>query len=301
MSPALAALAVTVAVGLELAVGEPPTRAHPVAWFGRVAGTVDREWSHPRAVGLIVAVLYPMLAAFVMAGAIVVALLVHPIAGVVAAGLTLFVSTSLRMLLEVAEEVIAESDRNLAGARQRLLALAGRDSHGLSAGEVRSAAVESAAENLADGLVAPLFAFAVLAPLSLPLAAGGAVWVKAVNTLDSMLGYPGTVHGTASARLDDLVMWLPARASAVLISLAARRPGALLRARQWAGEAPSPNSGWPMATLAAVVQVRLEKRGVYVLNPTAELPTSEESGRAVRIVALAGGLSYLLAGVIAWS
>lgn len=298
MSLALAALAL--AVGLEFAVGEPPTRAHPVAWFGRAVGRADREWTRPRATGLAVALFLPAVAAGAVGAAVAVALLVHPFAGVLAAGLALFVSTSLRMLLETARTVIGETERDLASARESVLALAGRDAEALSAGEIRSAATESAAENLADGLVAPLFAFALLAPLSLSLAAGGAVWVKAVNTLDSMLGYPEKTHGTASARLDDFVMWLPARVSAALLALGASQPRALRQAREWADAPPSPNSGWPMATLAAVLDCRLEKPGVYVLNPSKGLPTVEEARRGVRIVALSGALSYLLAGAILW-
>lgn len=298
MSLALAALAL--AVGLELVWGEPPAKTHPVAWFGRLVGRTDREWARPRAAGLAVALVLPALAAGAVVGVVALAASLGPFAAVIAAGLALFVSTSLRMLLDVARDVIAESERDLAGAREAVRALAGRDPHELSAGEIRSAAVESAAENLADGLVAPLSAFALLVPFSLSLAAGGAAWVKAVNTLDSMLGYPEKTHGTASARLDDLVMWLPARASAVLIAAAARNPGALARAREWAGAPPSPNSGRPMATFAAVLDVRLEKPGVYVLNSEGELPTVSEARRGVRVVALAGALAYLLVGVLVW-
>lgn len=299
MSAGIAALAL--AVGLELAVGEPPRRAHPVAWFGRLVERADREWSRPGAAGLAVALSLPLLAAGTVAGLVALAGRLDPFVGIVAAGFALFASTSLRMLLEVARDVIAESERDLAGAREAVPALAGRDPHELSAGELRSAAVESSAENLADGLVAPLSAFALFAPFSLSLAAGGAAWVKAVNTLDSMLGYPGKPHGTASARLDDAVMWLPARASAVLLALAGGRPGALVRAREWADAPPSPNSGWPMATLSTILGVRLEKPGTYVLNPSRELPTVPEARRGVRIVALAGALTYLSAGAIAWS
>ncbi|MCL7416317.1 MAG: adenosylcobinamide-phosphate synthase CbiB [Halalkalicoccus sp.] len=298
MSLGLAALAL--AVGLELAFGEPPARVHPVAWFGRAVERVDREWTHPRAVGLAVALLLPALAAGAVAGVVSLAASLDPLLGVVAAGLALFVSTSLRMLLDVTKAVIAESERDLAEARESVRALAGRSAAELSAGELRSAAVESSAENLADGLVAPLSAFALLAPLSLSLAAGGAIWVKAVNTLDSMLGYPEKSHGTASARLDDCVMWLPARASALLLALAGANPGALLQAREWARAPPSPNSGWPMATLAAVLGVRLEKPGVYVLNRSRGLPTVAKARRGVRTVALAGALAYLLSGVLAW-
>jgi adenosylcobinamide-phosphate synthase len=298
MNLALAALALT--VGLELAFGEPPARAHPVAWFGRAVEYVDHEWAHPRVAGFVVVFVLPLLAASVVVFSVFLTTLIHPVVGIITVGLALFSATSLRMLIEIAHEVIVESERDTEHARELLLALAGRDASELTPKEIRSAATESAAENLADGLVAPLFAFSLLAPVSLPLAAGGAVWVKSVNTLDSMLGYPEKPHGSASARLDDLVMWGSARASALLIALSSAKPRALTRAREWAKAPPSPNSGWPMATLASVLDCRLEKPGVYVLNPSKELPTAPEARHGVRVVALSGVLSYLLAGVALW-
>jgi adenosylcobinamide-phosphate synthase len=291
---------VALAAGLELAFGEPPERAHPVTWFGRAVSSADREWSRSRLAGGAVALAAPLLAAGAVGGAVAFAGSAHAALGAVAAGLALFSATSLRMLLEVSRDVIAGTERDLKTARGDLRALAGRDAGDFSPGEVRSAAVESAAENLADGLVAPLGAFAVCAPVSLALAAGAAAWVKAVNTLDSTLGYPSKPHGAASARLDDLVMWFPARASALLIGLAARRPVAPIRARRWARTPPSPNSGWPMATLASVLGVRLEKPGVYTLNPIADLPDVDRGLRGVRIVGVAGALAYAVAGAIAW-
>jgi len=102
-------------------------------------------------------------------------------------------------------------------------------------------------------------------------------------------------------------MWLPARASALLLAVAFRDPAALLAARGWLDRVPSPNSGWPMGTAAAALGVRLEKPGVYVLNANAELPSREESGHGVRSVGIAGLISYavaalvtLPAGVAAW-
>ncbi|WP_134669690.1 adenosylcobinamide-phosphate synthase CbiB [Halorussus marinus] len=308
---AAAAGAVAVAIVLDAALAEPPTRFHPVAWFGSLVASFDREWVRPRLAGAVAAVALPLLAAGVVALAVALARRVFPLAGVLVAGVALFSTTSLRRLVAKAAEVAAATETDLPTARERLRWLAGRDATHLSAGEVRSAAVESAAENLTDGLVAPLLAFALLAPASVALAAGAAAWVKAVNTVDSMVGYPHKPHGGAGARLDDLVMWVPARASAGLLALgalavrdadAARpRPLAALRAaREWAGVPASPNSGWPMATLAALLDVRLEKPGAYALNPGAPLPTLADARGGVRIVGVAGLLSFLLAGVVAW-
>ncbi len=263
--------------------------------------------------GVAVAVVLPLAAAAVAWGVVtgverlVAAVVVGPggavaaaVATAVVAGLALFATTSLRMLVGAAREVVAASESDPAAARAASLALVGRDTSSLSPAELRSAAVESAAENLADGLVAPLLAFAVGAQASVAVGVACAAWVKAVNTLDSMLGYPDTPHGTASARLDDAVMWVPARLSAVLLATAARSPTALSTARRWARAPASPNSGWPMATTAAALGARLRKRDAYDLNPDAPLPTPATARTGVQTVSVAGWLAFLLAGVAAW-
>ncbi|ADB61704.1 cobalamin biosynthesis protein CobD [Haloterrigena turkmenica DSM 5511] len=314
------------AFSLDLLVGEPPNALHPVAWFGRLVGALDREWAATergqRLAGVGIAVLAPLCPTVAAGGAVALAGALSPLAGAVVAGVVLFLTTSLRSLLELTRAVVdataaaatatatagtdgtdaraeAGADDGLEAARERVRGLVGRDTSTLSAAEIRSAAVESVGENLADGLVATLLPFALLAPLSLPAAAAAAAWVKGVNTLDSMLGYPAKPHGTASARLDDLVMWLPARLAAVTIAVAGADPLALGRARKWARDPPSPNSGWPMATLACVLSVRLRKMGVYDLNPGADLPTVADGERAVTVVGRAAVVALVVAVLLA--
>lgn len=345
--PLTATAAVGVAAALDRLFAEPPAAIHPVALFGRLVTPLDRAWPAPRAAGALLAVGLPLLVAGAGVGTVVAAdrgatALVGGLGGdgrevasvaaaTLAAALVLFSTTSLRMLLTEARRVATETERDLDVARRTLRALAGRNADALSAGEVRSATIESAAENLADGLVAPLGAFAVVAGVAggtgvpsvidigsatgafgstgtdattvLAPAAGAAAWVKAVNTLDSMLGYREKPVGWAAARLDDLVMWLPARTSALLLALAAADPGALGRGRTDARTPASPNSGWPMATLAEILGVRLEKPGHYALDGgdgSAALPTVGDAERGVRLVRRAGLLAVAAAGVIAW-
>uniref|UniRef100_UPI002468C65E CobD/CbiB family cobalamin biosynthesis protein n=1 Tax=Halorubrum sp. Boch-26 TaxID=2994426 RepID=UPI002468C65E len=313
--PALTALAI--AVALDLAVAEPPGRVHPVALFGSLVEPVDREWTRPRRVGVAAAVLLPLAAAAVAGGVVAVASLTLPALAVPVAGALLFSLVSLRMLREVTADVVAQTESDPEAARESIRALVGRDAAALSPAALRSAAVESATENLADGFVAPLAGFAAGATVgpavapgaALPLGVAGAAWVKAVNTLDSMLGYRSKPVGWASARLDDAVMYLPARAAAACLALAAGSVGALSRARAWAREPGSPNSGWPMATAAVALDVRLAKPGHYALNPAAAPPTVADAERAVRLVGVAGGVAVAgtagwlaaVAGVIAWS
>ena len=341
--PTTAAAAVALAGVLDATIAEPPTRIHPVAVFGRVVGRLDRDaggpdrrgWHRPQLVGVLVAVLLPLVAAGSAVAVVVAGSIVEPWLGAALAGLVLFSTTSLRLLLDRARTVIDASDTDLDSARTDLRALAGRDADSLDAAHVRSAAVESLAENLADGLVAPLAGFVVVLAVGgvvepsmpelpppvtadvmwLALATGAASWVKAVNTLDSMLGYRSKPIGWASARLDDAVMWLPARVSAALLAVAARSPGlpGRRRVRELARRPASPNSGWPMATMAAALPARLHKPGAYELDPrvgdhrravaaggTAPLPDLATATRAVGITRRAGILAAVTAGVIAW-
>jgi adenosylcobinamide-phosphate synthase len=319
-----------VAVALDLAVAEPPRRVHPVALFGRLVGPFDREWARPGLVGAPVAVALPLVSAAVCGGGVWLAAARGPRVGdvpvlaVAVAAAVCFSVASLRMLLDVTSEVVAESEADPDAARESVRALVGRDPAALSPADLRSAAVESAAENLADGFVAPLAWFVAGATVAVALAAaaGGAAapsaalaagvaaaaWAKAVNTLDSMLGYRSKPVGRASARLDDAVMFLPARVAACCLAVAARSPGSLRRARPLAREPASPNSGWPMATAAVALGVRLEKPGAYALPGGPEPPTPTAARDAVRLVGAAGGVAVAaaagwllaLAGVVAW-
>jgi len=299
-------LVVVLAVaGLDRLVGEPPTRVHPVVWFGRAVDAVDRSWDNPKAVGALAAAGLPLVAAALVWGVVAVSNTLHPVFGGLVGVYALFSSTSQRLLVETAREVIAHSETDLPQARKMLLALAGRDSNELSAELVRSAAVESAAENLSDGLVGPLAAFAIGALVAgavgwaaLPVAVAAAAWVKAVNTMDSMVGYRSKPVGWGPARLDDLVMWLPARLTAICLTVAAASPDPFLSGRRWARVPASPNAGWPMSTVAAALQIKLEKPGVYTLNPVASLPSVGEATRAVTLVDRAGWLAVGLTGVV---
>lgn len=291
---------VMLAMSLDWQVAEPPARVHPVALLGRVVTPLDREWTYPVIVGACIGAIVPLGGALVVAGTTHFAGSLATPAQAAVAGLWLFCLSSLRMLVDLTEDVVAAADTDLEEARVIVRGLVGRDATALNAPEIRSAAVESLAEKFADGLVAPLTAFVLGAQVSLTFAAGAVGWVKAVNTLDSMLGYPEKRHGMVSARLDDGVMWLPSRLSALLIALVARDGGAVRRASKWASFPPSPNSGWPMATLAAVLDVRLRKPNVYDLNPTAPLPSAEAAHRGVHVVTVAGSLTALIAGVLSW-
>ena len=133
--------------------------------------------------------------------------------------------------------------------------IVGRDTQALSAQEVRTAALETLAENLSDGVVAPLFWYCLL---GVP----GMVIYKAVNTFDSMIGYR-TEHyrrfGCWAARIDDVANFVPARLTALLMILVGQhwaRRASLSFLRRYGSQHASPNSGWPEAALAAILDCR---------------------------------------------
>ncbi|MFW5963547.1 MAG: CobD/CbiB family cobalamin biosynthesis protein [Natronomonas sp.] len=295
-------VAVLLAAGLDWTLREPPAEYHPVTLFGRLVDSVDREYDHPKRAGFAVAVGLPLAAAANVYAALWLTTLLPGIVTAVLAGLVLWSTSSLRLLVDAAERAIEESETDPEATREALLALVGRDTADLPPELLRSAAVESAAENFSDGFLAPILAFALLALVSLPAAAAAATYVKCVNTLDSMLGYPGP-FGWASARLDDFVMFVPARLSAVVLGLAAGDPAAPGRARRYASVPESPNAGWPMGSVAAAHNIRLEKPGTYVLNEVADFPTVAEGHDTIRTVTRAGTAIYVIValfGVILW-
>jgi adenosylcobinamide-phosphate synthase len=253
----LAASAFATAVGLALdrLAGEPPAPVHPVAAFGRLMGGVERcTYRDARGRG----VLHAAIGVGVGAAAGTVA------AGAGGAGVTAAVAmaTAGRMLGESARRIgDALEGGDLAGARAALPTLVGRDPSGLDAGEVARAVVESVAENTVDAVVAPAF-WAVVG------GAPGVLAHRAVNTLDAMVGHRSPRYerfGWASARLDDVAAWLPARLTAALVAVARpRRAGAVWRAvRDQAPEHPSPNAGVAEAAFAAALGVRLGGRNRY--------------------------------------
>ncbi|QZA87466.1 adenosylcobinamide-phosphate synthase CbiB [Salinarchaeum sp. IM2453] len=296
-------LVLIIAATLDWIWAEPPEAIHPIAWIGSVIAYLDRDWQRPLLVGGILSIITPLVTSGVVWALLTGLSTVSRNLTIVLCGGLLFTMISLRRLIDSANRIIVKSDTNTEQAREQLITLVGREKSSLSPAEIRSAAVESAAENYADGFIAPLLAFMIIAPVSLSLGGAAAVWVKTINTMDSMLGYQHKELGTAAARLDDLTMWLPARLSAGLLSVSAGTPDPVLTARRWAQHPDSPNAGWPMGTIAGALHVQLSKPDAYTLNPTASLPTTEQAQKGIQLVQRAGILAYaigIIYGVILW-
>jgi adenosylcobinamide-phosphate synthase len=162
---------------------------------------------------------------------------------------------------------------------------------------VRESAIETLAENLCDSVVAPLFWFVLL---GLP----GAALYRFANTADAMWGYPGMRGGRYwqwagkwAARADDVLSWLPARLTALLLWAAALGAVRWRDVRTQARVTPSPNGGWPMGAMALALGVRLSKPGVYVLNAAGRVVLAGDAERALRLAARAIAALVMLAVV----
>lgn len=301
---AVLAGAVLVALGLDLAFGEPPARLHPVVAMGHYLGAVGRRVS--RAAGAVPrpgAEFWLGTLAWCFGAALVAALAgaagwamedLHPLAQTALLGALLKPMLSWRMLRDEVRAVEASLAESLDTGRQRVGWLVSRDVTHLSETQVREAAVSTLAENLNDSVVAPLFWFAVA---GLP----GAAVYRFANTADAMWGYRGerggrewTWAGKWAARVDDGLSWLPARLTALLIAIPTVGRGWSAVVAN-AGLTPSPNGGWPMGALAVSLGIRLGKPGVYELNAQGRAPLAGDTAQALRRCGQVVGLLAVLA------
>ena len=255
---------VAAALLLDAAFGELPEHLHPTVWMGRAISAFEKRAFRlktpeaRRRAGFVLALSLPAIVFLSTAAALKATPRgLRPALGAVLTSTTL----SMRGLAEAAGGVERELRAGrLQGARDRVGEFVGRDTDRLSEAEVCRAAVESVAENASDGVVAPmLYGFLFGAP--------GALAYKAVNTLDSMVGYrkgPYEELGWASARLDDLANLVPARATVLAASALSGRPATALRtAKKYGPLTASPNAGWAEAAFAGALGVRLGGTNIY--------------------------------------
>jgi adenosylcobinamide-phosphate synthase len=304
----LRAGAVVVAFALDRLFGEPPARLHPVVWMGKALGATGAPWPDlpPSRQFFCGAVAWIAGGGAVLAvAALAVAMLrrlpqLPPwtlLAQVLLLGILLKPLLAWRMLREEVAGVESALAAGLEEGRQRLSRLVSRDTRRLSAAEIRESALESLAENLNDSLVAPLFWFSLG---GLPAAA----LYRFANTADAMWGYRDRWEwaGKWAARADDVLSYVPARLTALLLALSGRRSPSGLRAV--ARLTPSPNGGWPMGMLALALGVRLRKPGVYALNAGGLEPRATDTRRAIGICAraawLTAGISAAVLALLGW-
>jgi adenosylcobinamide-phosphate synthase len=295
-------------VAADAAFGDP-RRGHPVALFGRAAGALETRLyadSRLRGAGYAAACLGLAAAPALAAGRLTRG---RPRAALAATAAATWAVIGARSLTGEARRIgAALRDGDLPAARAALPALCGRDPAGLGAGEISRAVIESVAENCGDAVVSPLFWGSVTGLT-------GLLGYRAVNTLDAMVGHRSARlarFGTASARLDDVANWAPARLTALLAAACAPaaggRPGAAWRAaRRYGRRHPSPNAGHCEAAFAGALGIRLGGSNTYdgVTEHRPELgegraPEPADIDRAVRLcqaVTVAAAAAAALAAV----
>jgi adenosylcobinamide-phosphate synthase len=291
-----AAVVVVIAVALDLLLGDPPNRMHPVAWCGRMLSAGRARLCHGGRARLLLggaALTIGVMLVAGAAGALVAALgaALGP-AGLVLEAVGLKTTISPRGLVRAARSVARALERgDLDGARAGLgWHLVSRPTATLDAGQVASGAIESVAENLTDALVAPVVFFLAF---GLP----GALAYRALNTADTMLGYrEGALEyfGKVAARLDDVANLVPARLAALAIVMTAgpASPSAWLAMARDHARTASPNAGWTMAAMAGALHVTLEKPAAYRLG-RGPMPVPADIERSIALANRAAVLTIV--------
>lgn len=267
-------LIILLALLLDLVVGDPHWLPHPVVAIGRLIHVLDSglrcSWLNERLAGVLLLVVVVVTSAgttWILLRAFTALL---PLAGWLAVVIVSSTCLAVRSLHKESARVAAALQAgDLPMARRCLSYIVGRDTDRLEEQEIWRAVVETVAENTSDGIIAPLFWLTIGGPVA-------AMAYKAVSTLDSMVGYRNRRYirmGWASARMDDLLNYIPARLSALLLIVAAPLAGCsasgaariTLRDRL---KHPSPNSGHPEAAAAGALRVRLGGAASYSGTPS---------------------------------
>ena len=288
---------------LDLIFGDPARLPHPIVWFGKVIAFCEHrlnKGSRRKLKGALMAIAL-IVAVFVITCFIRYALSalvrVSPLL-ILFDALAVFYCLAGTTLIREVRAVFLALDRSLDEGRKQVARIVGRDTSELSAQEVRTAALETLAENLSDGVIAPIFWFAILGT-------PGMLAYKMINTLDSMIGYKTERYqdfGCWAAHIDDIVNYIPARLTALLMIggywllaisnwTKAKSQKLIAFVRKFGRCHASPNSGYPEAALAGILDCRFGGPHYYFgqlfdkpFIGTNERPlTTEDMKTAVRV------------------
>ena len=239
---------------MDLVFGDPERLPHPIVWFGRMIAFGEKRLNrgrHRKLKGGLMAVALILLVfgvSWLIRHTLQISLLAPHSSLLVIAfdAIIVFYCLAGTTLIREVRQVFLALDRSLEEGRAQVARIVGRDTSELTAQEVRTAALETLAENLSDGVIAPLFWL-------LLLGTPGMLAYKMVNTLDSMIAYHTERYlefGCVAAHIDDVANYIPARLTALLMG------GKLWFIRKYAGNHASPNSGYPEAALASILDCR---------------------------------------------
>ena len=275
---------------LDLLIGDPTWLPHPVVGFGKMISWGEHRLNqglHRMLKGALLAIGLILLVFFVAWYLRYLLQSLHDVAVIIFDAVIIFYCLAGTTLIREVRAVFHALDRSLEEGRQQVARIVGRDTTELSAQEVRTAALETLAENLSDGVIAPLFWFALLGT-------PGMLAYKMVNTLDSMIGYKTERYkdfGCWAAHIDDVANYIPARLTALLMILASWKLCLLKFVWKNGRRHASPNSGYPEAALAGILDCRFGGPHYYFgqlfdkpyIGEHERLLTTDDMKKAVRV------------------
>ncbi len=294
---------------LDLLIGDPQWLPHPVVGYGKCIVFFEKHLnngSHRRVKGGLVAIFLICIVFFI---SFFLLRWLHSIsehACILVSAIFIFYCLAGTTLIREVREVFLALDRSLEEGRRQVSRIVGRDTSQLSAQEVRTAALETLAENLSDGVIAPLF---WLALLGVP----GMLTYKMVNTLDSMIGYKTARYkdfGCWAAHIDDIANYIPARLTALLMVIVNFRLSSFITQLKFVYQNgrkhASPNSGYPESALAAILDCRFggphdyfgERFDKPFIGTNDRLLTTSDMRKAVRINRCAEIVMVALVGIL---
>lgn len=281
--------------------GDPPGWPHPVVWFGRAIQSAEKQLNagkDRKLKGAVLAALFIGGTYWVTRWLLQSCDRVDPRLNffIIAAGV--FYCLAGKTLADEVKAVFDAVGRSTEEGRQQLSRIVGRDTSSLDDNQIRTAALETLSENLSDGVIAPMFWFLLF---GLP----GMMAYKMVNTLDSMIGYKNERYaefGFFAAKADDIANYIPARLTAFLMLLVSGKTGKLPWVMRNGKLHASPNSGFPEAALAAVLDCRFGGPNTYsgqlvdkpFIGNNDRMLTCADMQQAVRI----NNLTELVMGIV---
>ena len=296
---------------LDLIFGDPARLPHPIVWFGKAIAFFEHKLNkgnHRKLKGALVAI---SLIISVYTATYLICHYIHSLPSIsgrdwrwVFDSIVIFYCLAGTTLIREVRAVFLAVDRSLDEGRKQVARIVGRDTSELTAQEVRTAALETLAENLSDGVIAPLFWLAIL---GVP----GMLAYKMVNTLDSMIGYKTERYkdfGCWAAHIDDIANYIPARLTAFLMIVGSWRLSKWSFVMKYGRNHASPNSGYPEAALAGILDCRFGGPHYYFgqLFPKPYIGsndrplTTADMRIAIRVNRMAEILMVIIISLILW-
>ena len=275
---------------LDALIGDPERWPHPVIAFGKAISWGEKRLNSGNNRFLKGAILTLLCVGSVFAGSYGILQGINSIDHtlfLIANGIIVFFCLAAHTLIKEVRNVNRALAQSLDEGRTQVARIVGRDTSNLNAHQIRTAALETLAENLSDGVIAPLFWFALLG-------APGMLAYKMINTLDSMIGYKNDrylLFGRFAAKLDDVANWIPARLTGWLMLLVSGKWKGFTFVQKYGRCHSSPNSGYPEAALAAILDCRFGGPNVYFgkivekpyIGTTARELTYDDFAKAIQV------------------